>query len=447
MKRQLSTLLKRGGLIIFGLLIGLVMLEIGLHLVPEEVLNLTINRYRSRFILYQPDPQIGWRHKPGASLRYTLAGEYDVQVQINSLGLNDVEHSYDKPPGTFRILLLGDSFADAVNVPISEGFPYQLEVCLNEYYHQPIEVINTGTSYYATAEELFFLQYEGLRYMPDLVLVAFFIGNDIDAYATRTSDDGWFDGLGGYLLSLDETGQLKKTWIDWQHPSPYDEVPAYQIFLRRYSKIYYLLAHPDSKVNRWGKKQLLEITASQFEEQHPKVDNFTDNLALMKYAPDFPHGPHHSQKISEAWAIIAQLFSQIQHLATTNNAAVGVLIIPERSQASEAYFQQAYQEYSNRYGSEIAHIAWDYTAPNKTLSHLLAQKDIPDLDLLPIYRAYDATHSSSLYFSQDIHLNHMGHRLTAVAACQWVIEHNFVTFRREKEVGTLWPPPGYTKVE
>ncbi len=427
MKPHLRTLLKYFSLVVFGLLLGLIALEIGLRFVPDETLAALNARHLVRDELYRTDPKIGWRLKPNALVHYSSDNEFEVQVQTNSLGLNDFEHTYQKLPGTFRILLLGDSFTEGINVPIAKGFPYLLETCLNEHYQRPIEVINGGTAYYSSAEELFFLQHEGIRYNPDLVLVDFYIGNDIDAFDSRKVEDGWFDTFGGYLIELDGTGQLKKSWIDWQHPSPYERVPAFEQFLRRNSKIYYILAHSDSKVAKWlkDKRQDLEDTGiskwlTAWVAPPPVTatsSTFRDDLELMKYAPDFPIGPDTPAPLLEGWAIIGQLFDQIKAITDSKEAKLGALIIPEFPQSSEQAYQESRQRYASRYGVEIAGIAWNYAAPNQAMAQMLAQKNIPYLDLLPIYRADDAAHHRLLYFERDRHLNEIGHQVTAAAAC------------------------------
>jgi hypothetical protein len=434
-KFQLNSLLKHLGLVAIGLSIGLATLEIGLRLVPENTLTLLITRRPSRYQLYQIDPQIGWRLRPNVTMRY-----YDNQIQVNSQGLNDFEHSFQKPPDTYRILLLGDSFAEAFQVPIIDGFPYLLEACLNENYQQQVEVINSGVSYYATAEELFFLQHVGVRYEPDLVLVAFFVGNDIDTYTARETEDGWFDSLGGYLIELNGTGKLEKTWIDWKHPSPYEDISGFQLFLRRYSKLYYILTHRDSKVKKWLDDKEEAITESQLIKwlfnlsSLPKlkketVPTFRNDLGLMMYAPDFPDGPDTPPKLAEAWTIVQEIFSQIQQTSTSIDAELGVVIIPTQAQAHGYYHYEAYKEYNALYGLDAARIDWNFAAPNQALVQLLKKKNIPSLDLLPHFRAYDAVHNneSFLYIEEDGHLNRNGHQLTTDIICQWFIENGFIT--------------------
>jgi hypothetical protein len=146
----------------------------------------------------------------------------------------------------------------------------------------------------------------------------------------------------------------------------------------------------------------------------------------MKYAPDFPNGPNTPPEYVEAWAILNVIFRQLRETTISMEAQLGAIIIPERLQAHERYYQKSANEYVGRYGLTIATIAWNYAAPDQALIKLFSTINIPTLDLLPIYRAYDATHSLPLYFERDRHLNQAGHQLTAEAVCQWVVENNFI---------------------
>lgn len=196
-KTILIACLKYISLVLFGLIAGLLFSEGVLRLLPEQTLNELVALRPIRHVLYQTDPDIGWRLKPRAKFHYQR-DEYDLLIEINSQGLHDSEHGYDKPAGVYRILVLGDSFAEVVQVPIADNFSSRLADCLNRQNQQRVEVINSGVSYYSSAEELFFLQHEGRRYQPDLILVAFYVGNDIEAYEARKREDGWVASLGGY---------------------------------------------------------------------------------------------------------------------------------------------------------------------------------------------------------------------------------------------------------
>jgi lysophospholipase L1-like esterase len=118
-------------------------------------------------------------HIPGASLRYRRT-EFDNRIDINSLGLRDREVSLAKSPGVFRILVLGDSFAEGKQVALDETFSKLLERRLRERFaHRRWEVIDGGVSGYGTADEIKFFDVLGRRLEPDLVILAFCVGNDV----------------------------------------------------------------------------------------------------------------------------------------------------------------------------------------------------------------------------------------------------------------------------
>jgi hypothetical protein len=122
----------------------------------------------------------GGRLRPGAAGWSRTEGE--VYVKISSQGLRDREHVVAKPPGVYRIAVLGDSYAEAMQVAIEQAFwsllPQHLERC-GFAPGKRIEAINFGVSGYGTAQELLTLRERAWSYEPDLVLLAFFPGNDV----------------------------------------------------------------------------------------------------------------------------------------------------------------------------------------------------------------------------------------------------------------------------
>jgi hypothetical protein len=110
-----------------------------------------------------------------------LAPGYDgwfagVPVRINSLGFRDRrEYSLDKPPGTFRIIVLGDSLTFGHGTLDDTTYPYLLEQQLRQWRPDVNwEVWNLGVPGYNTGQELAYLDEIGPRADPDLVIVGFF---------------------------------------------------------------------------------------------------------------------------------------------------------------------------------------------------------------------------------------------------------------------------------
>jgi hypothetical protein len=104
------------------------------------------------------------------------------------------DFQYQKPVGTMRVLSLGDSHTQGYEVRQEATFSAVLERYLTSR-GQKAEVINAGVSGFSTAEELAFLENEGVKYQPDIVVLGFY-AND------------YVDNLKAGLFGLDATGRV-----------------------------------------------------------------------------------------------------------------------------------------------------------------------------------------------------------------------------------------------
>jgi hypothetical protein len=128
----------------------------------------------------QPDELTGSRLRPGLEGWNLTEGE--AYIRINSRGLRDREHTLEKPRDVYRVAVLGDSYAEALQVDLEKTFWSQLPAALERCGYQAdkrIETINFGVSGYGTAQQLLTLRHRVWAYAPDLVLLAFFPGNDV----------------------------------------------------------------------------------------------------------------------------------------------------------------------------------------------------------------------------------------------------------------------------
>ena len=179
---KLKTLGVNVGLILGGLLMGVIVGEVGLRVagihgypkIGELVDSAPTNFHTS-------DQNLGWKLKPGVSGEWK--GEGASFVQVNSEGLRDREHAKTKPPNTLRVAVLGDSFTEAIHVPIEQTFWSKLQRKLGNCEavkgRKKVEVMNFGVQGYSTAQELVMLRKKVWDYSPDIVILAFFIGNDV----------------------------------------------------------------------------------------------------------------------------------------------------------------------------------------------------------------------------------------------------------------------------
>ena len=111
-----------------------------------------------------PDRQLGWRLVPNSLFTYTgtywYENEFKTQLKINSLGFRDQERTIKKQKDSTRIVVIGDSFVVAREVPFDKTPSQLLERYLNESnseglsIKQKYEVLNFGTTGFGIPQSL-----------------------------------------------------------------------------------------------------------------------------------------------------------------------------------------------------------------------------------------------------------------------------------------------------
>jgi hypothetical protein len=101
------------------------------------------------------------------------------EFRTNAQGFrDDADYGYGKPPGVLRVLALGDSHTAGFEIRQSQTYAEVIERYLRAN-GVSAQALNTGISGFGTAEELVFLENEGIRYDPDVVVLGFY-ANDYE---------------------------------------------------------------------------------------------------------------------------------------------------------------------------------------------------------------------------------------------------------------------------
>ena len=165
MKKRLFPLLALG----LALLAGAGLCEALLRLLGVRLAGSTYTLHR----------ELGWGLRPGATAWHT--GEGVAWSQINRHGFRDKDRSFEKPPGVYRIAVLGDSYTEARGVDMDKTFTalaeQDLQACPG--FAGGVEVLNFGVSGYGTGQQLLALQKQVWQFDPDLIVLQFFAGNDL----------------------------------------------------------------------------------------------------------------------------------------------------------------------------------------------------------------------------------------------------------------------------
>ena len=201
-KQRPAPISLRGKLLVgaFGTLLALTVSAVALQYIPLAPKGTEFNSLADLRLALQAPPDTtpapeanternpSLRHivqsHPDDSIIYTLQPHLDLtfmraRVVTNSCGMRSPERPIVKPPGVFRIALLGDSFAFGWGVAQEATFAQKLENSLNQIASgaKRFEVLNFGTPGYSTFQEVALFEERGLDFNPDAVLV-YFVQND-----------------------------------------------------------------------------------------------------------------------------------------------------------------------------------------------------------------------------------------------------------------------------
>jgi lysophospholipase L1-like esterase len=128
--------------------------------------------YHGLFVRASEDARMRYELTPGARGR-----GWDCDIEINAAGFRDRDYSESKPPGTRRIVALGDSITFGNFLEAGETWPKRLEETL-QADGRPIEVLNLGVTGYDTLQMVAFLERTGLAFDPDLVVIGFCLNDN-----------------------------------------------------------------------------------------------------------------------------------------------------------------------------------------------------------------------------------------------------------------------------
>jgi lysophospholipase L1-like esterase len=134
-------------------------------------IDLEMFKYARDVKVISPDPLIG--HVHGVNRKAHLMG---VDLVTNSKGLRDREIPYERTPGTLRVVMLGDSATLGWGVRPEQTYSKLLEGMLAEKGIKA-EVVNMGVGNFKTIQKIQYFLFEGYKYNPDLVVVAYAVND------------------------------------------------------------------------------------------------------------------------------------------------------------------------------------------------------------------------------------------------------------------------------
>ncbi len=330
------------------------------------------------FDVYRKDARGQLRLQPLAR-RQHASPEWNVHIETNAAGFRDT----DSPPrpGQPVAIVLGDSMAFGWGVEAAAAFPARLEQTLRP---EGARVLNAAIPGTGPTDQLALLPELLERTRADVVVLAFFVGNDFDDVASGGAAQ--YDVVDGLLLLR---GQ------------PQGAVRRLSAWLKRKSRLAQLVAE-----RLW----LLEMRRNENvpveRREHPglgRQDVFLRRFVQIHRREPLP--PRLEKGVAETLAALESM----RQLASSHGARFVLAAVPRSIQVYDADRRRYEQAFALRPED------WDMDRPQRILREWATGRDGVELvDLLPVFR--DAAPSSArFYFFPDSHMTTEGHALTAAA--------------------------------
>lgn len=321
-------------------------------------------------MIYQSNEIFGWEHAPNSEVKQKWGGR-ELSYSINLSGLRGKEIALQKSPLKKRIALLGDSFAFGLNVQNDETFASKLE-----NLGKNIEIMNFGIIGHAVDQYYLQFREKVLKFKPDIVVMAYFVGND----ATELRAHEWTlsetDGLQKlhdvyHVISKDHQLRRKKTSL---FPTSY-----LVTFFRERTRI--ILAKAGIPV-KWPRLLFSNFLPEDHISGDPQIDEYYKKVQFI--------------------------IAEMKKLTDANGIKFLVTLIPVDLQVDLKYLSKYPR-------APFGQKEFDEVLPQKKLRSYLEPLNIMTLDLLPLFRDIAAENKTdNLYFlKNDSHFTPFGHEKTA----------------------------------
>lgn len=270
-------------------------------------------------------------------------------------------------PAQHRILLLGDSFMEALQVDYEQSVPGLLEQRLPTIIGAPVAVRNTGVGGWSPNNYLVQTQSLLGREEFDLVLVMLFVANDV--VPNRT------DGIVPAIVPT-QVHRLR--------------------FPRRLTS--------DEFINAvfYPVNDFLEVRSHLFTFVKTRFQTTMMQLGLTEAA--FQDVFRLSELSAEGWGLTADICEEIARLAEAHDVPTLFVFLPASYQVAPDVFHQ----YVRGFGIDTATV--DLDQPNRILGQAFQKRGLVVIDVLSDFRdAYQ--NGTGLYGRIDRHFSPAGHDL------------------------------------
>lgn len=329
---------------------------------------------------YEADGVLGWVPVPGGTHVVRGSGS-EVTERSNSLRLLGPETTLSRRPGEFRVLLIGDSITEGLDVLRDQRFARLMEDALGERLGRRTEVLNAGRSGYQTDQEVLFYESEGRRFGADVAVLVVYVGNDVIGNTESTNDTG--------------TGPVPKPRFRVADGALTVTVPG-----------------ADALADRSASRPMFDVAKDWVAERSALYRaaragwaNFL-RWAGAREVPSYWRVFRRSAtgQTEEAWALTETLLARLRDGVAADGAALIVAIVPDEIQVSSEKWR-SFVDFHRLDPGE-----WDPVEPSRRFAQICAARGLDCIDLLGTLRGVDQP-----YLPRGGHLSPAGHRVVAEA--------------------------------
>lgn len=370
------------GVLLISLLVMMGILEFLLAIVQ-------INQKSNIYLI----PGKGTTYIPSAYYRHTKEGF--SEGYFNSHGFRDYERTYEKLEGTFRIMVFGDSYVEALQVALKNSFPALLQKQLNNTSASVrFEVLALGQSGFGTADEYMRYLNFGKLYNPDLVILSFYSGNDVQNNSKILNREA----LAFYFV-FDKNGNLvldRSLFENYENSMTFPQ-QLYQR-IKRHSYLASLVSERLFLLRRQNWNSYFKAQMSGDLQEERKLGEFSH---MNIYLPEL------RERWKEAFDISKGLILKFKEEVEKDGAKFVLVTLSNAPQIRADIQHRLNEEFS---------LTLDYEQPDRILEEFAKQNGVILLQLMPIFREKYLRTGKDLHgFSPSGmgHWNESGHYLAA----------------------------------
>lgn len=355
-------------------------------------------------------PHFHHRLNPNEPYHFT-SGEFDVTVRTNRFGLRGPDPVMPKPPGTFRILMLGDSYTFGFPVKDEETFCVLAEQGLHDRGYG-VEIVNGGVSGYSPTLHYVSLRDQFLAFEPDLVLLWYDLGD--------LQEDAWFQKN----LVYDQEGRILRCdpafihgrFDRWGWMKNHSALAKYIDLkvLRTMDKIRTLGMRGYVNVILRGERAKVAIARLKRAQQAADLAEH-DRFLLVRESST-------PELIESYWSVSATYLTMIHDLLAQRQIPFVMGMYPYGMLVGPDQWAEGWRFWGFERGK-----TYEATQAIGVLQRFCAAQRIPLINTLDSFRV--AAKSEKLFYDEDGHFTPAGHR---VVATHLLNDSQFLTLLRRR---------------